>query len=87
MATPLQRDWATTAEVCAAAQIVDSTAMKWSYRGILPAFKTVSAGRRGRSARWPQHAPAQAAWVAEQLRLGFTFEDIVRALAEGKFEP
>lgn len=86
VAAPM-KTWATTAEVCAAADIVDSTAMKWAARGVLPDYETVSAGRRGRSARWPLHAPAQAAWVAGLLRQGFTLEDIKQALKQGSFQP
>jgi hypothetical protein len=86
--TTVKRTWATTAEVCEAAKITDATAMKWSKQhGVLPPYKTVSAGRRGRAARWPLHAPAQAAWVADLLGQGFTFEDIRKALADGHFVP
>lgn len=79
--------WATTAEVCAAAEIVDSTAMKWSARGVLPPYVIISGGRRGRRARWPLHAPAQAAWVKAKLEQGYTFEDIQLALQQGEFTP
>lgn len=87
MAAPLKRTWTSTAEVCAAAGIVDSTAMKWAAKGLLPAYENISKGRRGRAARWPSHAPAQAAWVADLLRQGFTTDDIVKALKEGAFKP
>jgi hypothetical protein len=81
----VKRTWATTAEVCAAARITNSTAMKWSANKVLPPYKVVSAGRRGRAARWPLHAPAQAAWVADLMDQGFTFEDIQQALKNGDF--
>lgn len=84
----LERSWATTAEVCAAAGITDATAMRWSREHkVLPPYKTISAGRHGRQARWPLHAPEQAAWVADLLKQGFTFEDIDKALKAGHFRP
>jgi len=61
------------------------TVRRWARSGVLPAFTTVYG--RGRQARWPLHAPAQAAWVNSQLDAGFTFEEIREMLAAGKFIP
>ena len=72
--------WATTAQVAAAAGVTDSTVMKWAARGVLPAYQTVYGGRRGRSARWPLHAPEQARWVRSRLDQGWTFEEIAEGL-------
>lgn len=82
-----KRDWATTAEVCEAARIATSTAFLWSKKGVLPPYTTVSGGRRGRSSRWPLHAPAQAEWVGALLAQGFTFDEIAAMLQAGEFKP
>lgn len=86
MSEPKARDWATTAEVCEAAGVATSTAFDWSKKGVLPAYKTIAGGRRGRSSRWPAHAPAQARWVARMLEQGFTFDEIRESLAAGEFK-
>ena len=86
MARPPEREkWATTAEVAAAARVTTVTALDWGKRGVLPAYTVVYAGRRGRAARWPLHAPAQAVWVREQLDAGLTFAEIVELLSKGGF--
>ncbi len=61
------------------------TALDWVKRGVLPAYTVVYAGRRGRAARWPLHAPTQAVWVREQLDAGLTFAEIVELLSKNKF--
>lgn len=43
--------------------------------------------RHGRSARWPLHAPEQAAWVRDRLEEGHTFEEIRAMLEAGEFKP
>lgn len=68
VAKPLESGkWASTADVAAAARVTTVTALDWAKRGVLPAYTVVYAGRRGRAARWPLHAPAQAVWVRERL--------------------
>lgn len=84
---PDQYRWATTKEVAAAAGVTDSTVMKWAGRGVLPAYTTVYGGARGRAARWPLHAPAQAAWVKGKLDRGLTWDEIRALLAAGDFKP
>lgn len=83
---PRTRDWATTAEVCEAGGIATSTAFNWSSKGLLPAYTTIAGGRRGRSSRWPMHAPEQARWVARMLAQGFTVAEVQEALAGGEFK-
>lgn len=77
--------WVTTADVVAAAGVTDATVIRWSKRGVLPPFKTIYGGRRGRSARWPAHALEQAAWVKAKLEDAWTFDEILEALAKGEF--
>lgn len=84
---PQDRAWATSAEVAAAARVTTVTVLDWAKRGVLPAYTVVHGGRRGRAARWPLHAPAQAAWVRGQLDAGHTFAEIVERLAAGDFKP
>jgi hypothetical protein len=81
-----ERPHATTAEVCAAAAISTATAHRWSKAGLLPPYETIHQGRRGQFARWPAHAVAQAAWVAEKLKERHTFPEILAMLAAGEFE-
>jgi DNA-binding transcriptional MerR regulator len=81
------RTWATTAEVCDAGKIATSTAFLWAKRGVLPTPTTVAGGKRGRSSRWPLHAPEQARWVAGLLDAGFTFAEIAAMLERGEFKP
>lgn len=78
--------WATTKEVAEAAGVTDSTVMKWAAKGVLPAYTTVYGGARGRAARWPLHAPAQAAWVKARLDQGLTFSEVGELLARGEFK-
>lgn len=78
--------WATTKEVADAAGVTDSTVMKWAAKGVLPAYSTVYGGARGRSARWPLHAPDQARWVKIRLGQGLTFPEIAEMLAAGEFK-
>lgn len=79
--------WATTEEVATAAGITGSAVMKWAGKQVLPAYTVHYSGRRGRSARWPLHAPEQASWVRVQLDAGLSFEEIREALANGEFKP
>ena len=86
MAKPLESGkWASTADVAAAARVTTVTALDWAKRGVLPAYTVVYAGRRGRAARWPLHAPAQAVWVRERLDAGLTFAEIAELLNKGGF--
>lgn len=62
------------------------TALGWSRRGVLPPYQRIHGGARGQSARWPLHAPAQAAWVRVRLDAGFTFAEIAAMLERGEFE-
>lgn len=77
--------WVTTEEVCAAVGRSKATILRWSRLGVLPPYKTIYA--RGRSARWPAHAPAQARWVDRKLAEGHTFAEILAALERGEFVP
>lgn len=76
--------WATTEEVMAAAKASKPTVFRWSRMGVLPPYEMIYA--RGRYARWPVQAPAQAAWVVERLEKGWTFREISAALARGEFK-
>ena len=82
---PDSEKWASTADVAAAARITTVTALDWAKRGVLPAYTVVYAGRRGRAARWPLHAPVQAVWVRERLDAGLTFAEIADLLSKGGF--
>ena len=84
---PPQRTWATTAEVAAAGKITTVTAMDWSKRGVLPPYQRIHGGARGQTARWPLHAPEQAAWVRARLDAGFTFAEIRGMLEADAFHP
>jgi DNA-binding transcriptional MerR regulator len=77
--------WATTEEVANAGRVTPSAVMKWAGKGVLPTYVVTYGGRRGRSARWPLEAPAQASWVRAQLDAGLSFEEIREALARGEF--
>lgn len=79
--------WATTEEVANAGGVSSSAVMKWVTKEVLPGYVVQYGGRRGRSARWPLHAPAQAAWVRERLDEGLSFEEIRDALERGEFAP
>lgn len=61
-----------------------ATILRWSQLGVLPPYETVYA--RGRSARWPAHAPEQARWVDAKLAAGHTFEEIRSMLGAGDFK-
>ena len=76
--------WATTEQVMAAAGTSKATIFRWAKLGVLPPPEVVYA--RGRSARWPLNAPAQAAWVNAKLTKGLTFGEIAAALARGEFK-
>ncbi|HEY0135512.1 MAG TPA: MerR family transcriptional regulator [Nannocystis sp.] len=82
-----RRDWVTTAQVVEAAGVHGSTLGRWRRRGLLPEPIFVSLGKRGRTQRWPPHAPAQAAWVKARLEDGWTFDEITAALERGEFKP
>lgn len=77
--------WASTEQVMEAAKTSKATVFRWAKIGVLPQFETIYT--RGRYARWPLHAPAQAAWVAGRLNAGWTFGEIAAALARGDFAP
>jgi hypothetical protein len=85
MKRPTQASWATTDDVCAAAGVSADTVRRWSKQGVLPVFETVYG--RGRQARWPLHAPAQAVWVNAQMDAGFTLDEIRTKLESGEFKP
>jgi tetratricopeptide (TPR) repeat protein len=80
-------DWVTTAQVAAAADASPGTVLRWAEMGVLPAPEIYFAGARGRRARWPVHAPAQAAWVHEQLEAHMSWDEIRAALGRGDFSP
>lgn len=79
--------WATTEDVAQAAGVTGSAVMKWANKGVLPPYTLHYGGRRGRAARWPVHAKAQAAWVRQHLDAGHNFNEIREALANGEFKP
>lgn len=79
------KNWTTTPEVADAAGVSGVTVQEWSKRGVLPPYRVVHGGRRGKTSRWPLHAPAQARWVKGLLDQGHTFEEILGALAAGEF--
>lgn len=79
--------WATTEQVAAAASVHETTVGRWLKQGLLPAPEVRNMGRRGRTTRWPLHAPAQARWVKNQLDAGFSFDEVRAALAAGEFIP
>ncbi|WP_434424140.1 MerR family transcriptional regulator [Nannocystis pusilla] len=79
------RTWTTTPEVAAAAGVAGVTVQDWSKRGVLPPYEIIHGGRRGKTSRWPLHAPAQAKWVKALLDEGHTFEEIRAKLAAGEF--
>ena len=54
------KTWTTTPEVADAAGVSGVTVQEWSKKGVLPPYQVVHAGRRGKTSRWPRHAPAQA---------------------------
>ena len=76
--------WATTEQVVEASGVSKPTVFRWAKLGVLPMFETIYT--RGRYARWPLHAPAQAKWVESKLRLGWTFGEIKAALDRGDFK-
>lgn len=76
--------WATTEQVMEAAGTSKATIFRWAKLGVLPAPEVIYA--RGRFARWALHAPAQATWVDQKLRSGWTFGEIAAALARGDFK-
>jgi DNA-binding transcriptional MerR regulator len=77
--------WATTSQVAESAGIHETTVGRWLKLGLLPKPEIMNMGRRGRTMRWPRHAPAQAKWVKEQLGLGFSFDEVRGALERGEF--
>lgn len=80
---PSGKAWVSTEEVCATVEKTRKTILRWARLGLLPPFEVVYA--RGKSVRWPAHAPEQARWVDSQLRAGFTFDEIKSALERGDF--
>jgi DNA-binding transcriptional MerR regulator len=82
-----RKDWATTAEVAAAAEVHQSTLGRWQRRGLLPAPVFVSLGKRGRSQRWPPETIAQVRWIKDRLEEGWTFSEIAAALERGEHKP
>ena len=75
----------TTAQVAEAVGVSTATILRWSEQGALPRPVIVHGGRRGRMARWPLEAAAQARWVQGLLDTRMTWEEIREALAAGKF--
>jgi hypothetical protein len=80
-------DWVTTAQVASAAGVSPGTVLRWAKLGVLPAPEIYFGGARGRMARWPVHAPAQAAWVHQQLEAHMSWDEIRTALSRGDFTP
>jgi len=80
-------DWVTTAQVAAAAGVSPGTVLRWAKMGVLPAPEIYFGGARGRMARWPVHAPAQATWVHQQLEAHMSWDEIRAALTRGDFRP
>jgi DNA-binding transcriptional MerR regulator len=78
--------WVTTEQVAAAADVGTKTVLRWSKTGLLPAYRVIRGGVRARSARWPEHAPAQARWVRAHIDEGLTFAEILAALQRGEFK-
>ena len=68
-----------------AANTSKATIFRWAKLGVLPQPEVIYA--RGRFARWPLHAPAQAQWVNSKLDAGWTFGEIAAGLARGDFSP
>jgi len=79
--------WATTEQVAAAAGVHETTVGRWLKLGLLPTPEVRNMGRRGRTTRWPLHAPEQARWVKAQLDAGFSFDEVRVALEAGEFVP
>lgn len=79
--------WATTEQVAAAAGVHETTVGRWLKLGLLPTPEVRNMGRRGRTTRWPLHAPEQARWVKAQLDAGFSFDEVRAALEAGEFVP
>ena len=85
---PERPKWPTTTEVAAAAGAHETTVGRWVKQGLLPTPTIINMGRRrGRTTRWPLHAPEQAAWVRARLDEGWTFPEVLEALARGEFKP
>ncbi|HEY8378688.1 MAG TPA: MerR family DNA-binding transcriptional regulator, partial [Nannocystis sp.] len=76
-----------TAMVAKAAGVHVSTITRWARAGLLPTPETKREGVRGMRVRWPEHAPAQAKWVAGLLAQGYSYDEIRAALAAGEFNP
>lgn len=74
----------TRAEVATAAGVHPTTISRWLHQGLLPSPKYLNLGKRGRTSRWPAHAPAQARWVKAQLDAGRPVEDVVAAVRRGE---
>lgn len=78
--------WVTTEQVAAAADVGPKTVLRWSKTGLLPPYQVIRGGVRARSARWPAEAPQQAAWVRARIDEGYSFDEILAALARGEFK-
>ncbi len=79
--------WATTQQVAAAADVHETTIGRWLKLGLLPTPELRNMGRRGRTTRWPLHAPDQARWIKVKLDEGFSFAEVADMLAAGEFTP
>lgn len=79
--------YATTAQVCEAADISGPTAMRWSKAGMLPPYERIHGGKRGQYARWPAHAVEQARWVKAMLGKMYSFDEIREMVERGEFVP
>lgn len=80
--------FATTEEVAAGCGLHQTTILRWAKQGLLPAPEVRNMGRRGRTSRWPTHAPAQARWVRRLLDSGLSIDetrDLVAHLAAPAF--
>lgn len=74
-----------TGQVAEAAGVSRATVQRWAKAGLLPP-PTVHYGLKpGKHSFWPDHAPAQARWVAAQLAAGRSFAQIKAALEAGEF--
>lgn len=74
-------------EVAEAAGVSQATVRRWARVGLLPQPTVYYGLKPGKHSFWAPEAPAQAAWVADQMRAGRTFEQIRAALAAGEFQP
>lgn len=77
----------TVEEVAAAAGVSLATVRRWARFKLLPAPTVYYGLKPGRHSFWDPRAPAQARWVADQMRRGRTFDQIRASLEAGEFVP